>query len=119
MIFTAANNYNYAKLFNNYCLLAINRNIMSFTTLIVVCRSVVYLRLDALCIMSAPSYNYNSMKREDDAGERSESKTRDYADYLSRNGAFLHPVIDRNRSTKPQRRSFAFVIYNYHLIDEM
>lgn len=34
MIFTAANNYNYAKLFNNYCLLAINRNIMSFTTLI-------------------------------------------------------------------------------------
>lgn len=35
MIFTAANNYNYAKLLNNYCLLAINRNIMSFTTLIV------------------------------------------------------------------------------------
>lgn len=35
MIFTAANNYNYAKLFNNYCLLTINRNIMSFTTLIV------------------------------------------------------------------------------------
>lgn len=35
MIFTAPNNYNYAKLFNNYCLLAINRNIMSFTTLIV------------------------------------------------------------------------------------
>lgn len=34
MIFTAVNNYNYAKLLNNYCLLAINRNIMSFATLV-------------------------------------------------------------------------------------
>lgn len=54
MIFTAVNNYNYGKLLNNYCLLAINRNIMSFATL-VNCSLVIAIVAAALFPLSSSS----------------------------------------------------------------
>ena len=86
MIFTAANNYNYAKLFNNYCLLAINRNIMSFTTLIVRFMRIMCTARWLVIVADLDAWQ----TRNENGREKNKVEKHDYVDYLSRI-TFLHP----------------------------